>query len=271
MLIKEYRIPLPLTVEEYQIGQLYSVAEASKNETGAGEGVEVLKNEPFHNVPLLGGKYSTGQYTYKIYHLKRKVPTLVKLMAPKGALELHEEAWNAYPFCRTVVTNPTYMKKDFTVIFDSLHVPDSGDSYNVMELPQQILDQREIVKIDIANDPIMPGDYQARYDPTKVVSNNKRLPLEGTNWQERMRPVMTCYKYLSIEFKWFGLQSRIEAYMHKMARRVLTLFHRQVTSTMDDWIGKTMRDIRELEAKTKEELDTQRKTGAFRGMADMNM
>lgn len=36
------------------MAQLYSVAEASKNETGGGEGIEVLKNEPFDNFPLLG-------------------------------------------------------------------------------------------------------------------------------------------------------------------------------------------------------------------------
>ena len=46
MLIKEYRITMPMTVEEYQVAQLYSVAEASKNENGGGEGVEVIKNEP---------------------------------------------------------------------------------------------------------------------------------------------------------------------------------------------------------------------------------
>ena len=27
----------------------------SKNETGGGEGIEILKNEPFDNFPLLGG------------------------------------------------------------------------------------------------------------------------------------------------------------------------------------------------------------------------
>lgn len=47
------------------MGQLYSVAEASKNETGGGEGVEVLKNEPYEKD---GEK---GQYTHKIYHLQR--------------------------------------------------------------------------------------------------------------------------------------------------------------------------------------------------------
>jgi hypothetical protein len=56
---------------QYQVAQLYSVAEASKNNTGGGEGIEVLRNEPFDDHPLLNGQYSKGQYTYKIYHLAR--------------------------------------------------------------------------------------------------------------------------------------------------------------------------------------------------------
>ena len=42
MLICEYRVALPLSVEEYQIAQLYSVASASKDNTGAGEGMHAL-------------------------------------------------------------------------------------------------------------------------------------------------------------------------------------------------------------------------------------
>uniref|UniRef100_A0A4W4F5B0 Phosphatidylinositol transfer protein alpha isoform n=1 Tax=Electrophorus electricus TaxID=8005 RepID=A0A4W4F5B0_ELEEL len=96
MVVKEYRVLLPISVEEYQVGQLYSVAEASKNETGGGEGVEVLKNEPYENED--GEK---GQYTHKIYHLHSKVPTFVRVLAPSSALNIHEKAWNAYPYCRT--------------------------------------------------------------------------------------------------------------------------------------------------------------------------
>lgn len=89
---------------QYQVAQLFSVAEVSKNETGGGEGIEVLKNEPFTDHALLNGKYKSGQYTYKIYHLASKVPAFIRLLAPKGSLEIHEEAWNAYPYCRTVIT-----------------------------------------------------------------------------------------------------------------------------------------------------------------------
>jgi len=54
------------------------VAQASKAETGGGEGIEVLTNEPFTAtngvqpmLPLLSGKYTTGQFTHKIFHLAR--------------------------------------------------------------------------------------------------------------------------------------------------------------------------------------------------------
>ena len=47
------------------MGQLYAVAEASKSETGGGEGVEVLVNEPYEK------DEEKGQYTHKIYHLQR--------------------------------------------------------------------------------------------------------------------------------------------------------------------------------------------------------
>uniref|UniRef100_A0A9L0T4C4 Phosphatidylinositol transfer protein alpha isoform n=1 Tax=Equus caballus TaxID=9796 RepID=A0A9L0T4C4_HORSE len=86
---------LRISKVKYQVGQLYSVAEASKNETGGGEGVEVLVNEPYEK------DGERGQYTHKIYHLQSKVPTFVRMLAPEGALNIHEKAWNAYPYCRT--------------------------------------------------------------------------------------------------------------------------------------------------------------------------
>lgn len=64
------------------MGQLYSVAEASKNETGGGEGVEVLVNEPYER------DGERGQYTHKIYHLQRYVkhfiPGAGEVRRPRG-------------------------------------------------------------------------------------------------------------------------------------------------------------------------------------------
>ncbi|KAJ8956122.1 hypothetical protein NQ318_016577 [Aromia moschata] len=277
----------------YQVAQLFSVAEASKDNTGGGEGIEVLKNEPFTNYPLLGGKYNSGQYTYKIYHLASKVPAFIRLLAPKGSLEIHEEAWNAYPYCKTVITNPGYMKEKFRLVIETLHAPDrgrqknnpgymkenfiiciesmhiadTGRQDNVHELTPDKLKQREVVFIDIANDPVASSDYKEEEDPTKFKSRKTgRGPLIGPGWEESVNPVMTCYKLVTVEFKWFGLQTRIESFIQKSERRLFTNFHRQVFCWMDRWHGLTMEDIRAIEDKTKEELEALRQKGEVRGM-----
>ncbi|XP_013774282.1 phosphatidylinositol transfer protein alpha isoform-like isoform X2 [Limulus polyphemus] len=265
MLIKEFRVVLPLTVEEYQVGQLYSVAQASKNETGGGEGIEVLKNEPFTDFPLLGGKFTSGQYTYKIYHLASKVPAFIRLLAPKGSLEVYEEAWNAYPYCKTVITNPDYMKNNFVLCIETMHAPDRGEQENVHGLSPEKLKQRDVVFIDIANDNVETRDYKELEDPKKIKSKKTgRGPL-NTGWQKTANPVMCAYKLVTVEFKWFGLQNRVESFIQKSERRIFLNFHRQVFCWLDQWYGLTMEDIRALEDKTKKELDQQINQGPVRG------
>lgn len=69
MLIKEYRITMPMTSEEYYLAQLYMVARASQEESGieVGEGVEIARNEPFdENSPINKYRMPPGQYTYVV-------------------------------------------------------------------------------------------------------------------------------------------------------------------------------------------------------------
>ena len=76
----------------------------TQNETGGGEGVEVVKNEPYQAGPE-ADKHSLGrpgQYTHKLFHLESRVPSFIKIIAPKGSLTIDEKAWNAYPYCKTV-------------------------------------------------------------------------------------------------------------------------------------------------------------------------
>ena len=41
MLIKEYRIPLPMTVEEYRIAQLYMIAKKSREESHVSSKIKI--------------------------------------------------------------------------------------------------------------------------------------------------------------------------------------------------------------------------------------
>jgi len=267
MLIKEFRIILPMTVEDYQVAQLWSVAEVSKENTGGGEGIEILKNEPFTNKKDLLPGHTAGQYTHKIYKLQSKVPTIIRKIAPKGSLELHEEAWNAYPYCRTVITNPDYMKDNFIIKLETLHVGDNGTLENAHNLPPELLRKREVIVVDIANDSVSNSDYKESEDPTKYKSvKTGRGPL-GKNWRDNTRPIMCAYKLCTVEFKWFGLQGTIESLIQKQERRLFIKFHRQVFCWTDKWYGLTMEDIRKLEDETKEELDKAINVGGVKGMS----
>ena len=53
-----------------------------------------------------------------------------------------------------------------------------------------------------------------------------RGPLTGADWVKTAKPMMTCYKLVTCEFKWFGLQGRIENFILKSEHRLFTTFHR---------------------------------------------
>uniref|UniRef100_A0A3Q3RQG4 Phosphatidylinositol transfer protein alpha isoform n=1 Tax=Mastacembelus armatus TaxID=205130 RepID=A0A3Q3RQG4_9TELE len=240
----------------YQVGQLYSVAEASKSETGGGEGVEVLVNEAYEKD---GEK---GQYTHKIYHLQSKVPGIIRMIAPKGSLEVHEKAWNN-----------AYMKDKFMIKIETWHKPDMGDQDNVHGLDKSTWAATEIVNIDIADrSSVSAKDYKPESDPAIFKSQKTgRGPL-GPDWKKELAnnpncPRMCAYKLVTVEFKWMGLQGKMENFIQKVEKRLFTNFHRQLFCWIDNWINLSMDDIRRMEEETKKELDEMRKNDEVKGMS----
>ena len=84
---------MPVSVDEYKIGQLYAVAEASKNETGGGEGIEVVENEPYKDHE----KYPDGQYTHKVFHLSFQGTSVCSFIGPKRRLGSSREGVERIP------------------------------------------------------------------------------------------------------------------------------------------------------------------------------
>jgi len=259
MKIKEFRIPLHMSVDEYQIAQNWSVNEQSRRETGGGEGVEIRENKPFTGMSFLDGKYTSGQYTYKIYKVETKLPkflrTIFRTVMGKGGLDLHEEAWNAYPYCKTVITNPNYMKDSFKVVIESLHLPDNGKSENVLGKDKKELDITVIDLLDVIKEKSnMTGAVDG--NPVEYVSKRaNRGPLDPNKWLDTTDPIMTCYKTVSIHCKWgIGLQNTLENFLMDKYRSTFLAFHQQIWCWTDEWFGMSMEELRELEDKTKEEL-----------------
>ncbi|XP_064536782.1 protein retinal degeneration B isoform X3 [Drosophila montana] len=259
MLIKEYRIPLPLTVEEYRIAQLYMIAKKSREEShGEGSGVEIIINEPYKDGP--GGD---GQYTKKIYHVGSHLPGWIKSLLPKSALTVEEEAWNAYPYTRTRYTCPFVEK--FSLDIETYYHPDNGFQDNVFQLSGSDLRNRVVDVIDIVKDQLWGGDYVKEEDPKHFVSDKTgRGPLADDWLEEYWREVkgkkqptarnmslMTAYKICRVEFRYWGMQTKLEKFIHDVAlRKTMLRAHRQAWAWQDEWHGLTIEDIRELERQT---------------------
>ncbi|XP_052247564.1 protein retinal degeneration B-like isoform X1 [Dreissena polymorpha] len=254
MLVKEYRISLPMSVEEYRIAQLYMIQKKSREEShGAGSGVEIIENQPYTDGP--GG---SGQYTYKIYHIGSHLPGWFRAILPKSALRVEEEAWNAYPYTKTRYKCPFVEK--FVLEVETRYLNDGGEKDNLFGLKSSELKERTVDYIDIVKDTISSSDYRREEDPKIYQSNTtQRGPLQD-NWREEYakaartdpnKKIMTAYKLCRVEFRYWGMQNKIERFIHDIGlRKTMLRAHRQAWCWQDEYYGLKLEDIRRLELET---------------------
>lgn len=248
MLIKEYHILLPMSLDEYQVAQLYMILKKSREESsGEGSGVEILANRPYTDGP--GG---SGQYTHKVYHVGSHIPGWFRALLPKAALQVEEESWNAYPYTRTRYTCPFVEK--FSIEIETYYLPDGGQQPNVFNLSGAERRQRIVDTIDIVRDAVAPGEYKAEEDPRLYRSlKTGRGPL-ADDWAHKAAqtgPLMCAYKLCKVEFRYWGMQAKIEQFIHDVGlRRVMLRAHRQAWCWQDEWTDLSMADIRALEEET---------------------
>jgi len=239
---------MPLTTAEYQRGQLFSIAEMSKEGSGkGGEGVEIRRNEPFEN------EMGKGQYTEKIYHVGSSLPSFVSMILPAKMLDVYEESWNSWPMCKTQISCPLLGDRFSFTILSVYKDDDEGNVQNIHNLPKDKLAKRKIVKLDIANDE--PDLYRKEEDPRLFKSEIAgRGPLTSKTWESETKPIMWCYKAVIVECKIWGLQGKIESRIMEFERNLFLRLHRRIFCSLDRWHGLTMNDIREVELQTEREL-----------------
>ncbi|BAM79542.1 phosphatidylinositol transfer protein [Cyanidioschyzon merolae strain 10D] len=251
MLIKEYRLLLPCSVDEYFRAQLYMVAKAAQQETGkrAGEGLVIEENRPYAaDDPCNEYHMPPGQYTKKVFYLKSKVPAFVRFVMPESALTMVERSWNAYPHCLTVYSNE-WLGDKFRLSVETVHAPDAGTQTNPLNLKDDELRKRQVDFIDIS---CAVPRMEPNEDPTSWQSRRTgRGPLVPGRWYYESQPVMCAYKLCKLEFRKWGLQTMVEEWGHKYGLKYTFIrYHRKLVCWMDEWIDMTIEDIRRMEDET---------------------
>ncbi|XP_042956983.1 phosphatidylinositol transfer protein 1-like isoform X10 [Carya illinoinensis] len=213
---------MPLSLEEYGIAQMYMVTKMQQKNTTGTEGVELLESRPFED-----DVYGKGRYTPKVYRLQSKVPAWLRKFAPPHALDVQEEAWSAYPRCKSVLK-----------LINQVH-----------GLSKEQLAARQVEYIDID----IPGKDCWSYvvgncsiDFSKFKSARiDRGPLPK-GWQDRCDPVMTAYKLVTIDAPYWGFGRRLEQALLAGERALFLESHRHCFGWIDEWYGMTVQQIDEL-------------------------
>eukprot|EP00096_Caligus_rogercresseyi_P015255 TRINITY_DN7700_c0_g1_i1.p1 TRINITY_DN7700_c0_g1~~TRINITY_DN7700_c0_g1_i1.p1 ORF type:complete len:279 (+),score=76.37 TRINITY_DN7700_c0_g1_i1:54-890(+) len=254
MLTKEYRICMPLSVDEYRVGQLYMIAKHSAEQSRGGEGVEVVENRP-HTDPVHG----EGRFTEKRIHLSSRLPAFVKSLVPR-VFYVTEKAWNYYPF--TITEYTCSFVPSLSIYIQTKYENNNGSSDNSLNLSDEVLKERSVDVIDILKDSVADHHYKESEDLRYFTSaKTKRGPLPE-DWMNKSDPIMCSYKNVEVKLDIWGLQGRIESYIQNTIREILLVGHKQAFAWIDDWYGMTEDEVREYESQMQSETNEKVKSSA---------
>ncbi|XP_042654512.1 cytoplasmic phosphatidylinositol transfer protein 1-like isoform X1 [Tyto alba] len=186
----------------------------------------------------------------------RKLPSWARAVTPR-IFYITEKAWNYYPYTITEYTC-SFLPK-FSIYIETKYEDNCGDSENIFH-SDKILGDHEISFLDIAFDEIPERYYRSLEDP-RFFSSAKtgRGPLrEG--WRQHTKPIMCSYKLVSVKFEVWGLQTRVEQFVHKVIRDILLIGHRQAFAWVDEWCDMSLEDVRAFE--TQMQVATNQKLGS---------
>uniref|UniRef100_W5N818 Cytoplasmic phosphatidylinositol transfer protein 1 n=1 Tax=Lepisosteus oculatus TaxID=7918 RepID=W5N818_LEPOC len=258
-LIQTYSICFLQRIElYYRIGQLYMISKHSHEQSDRGEGVEVVQNEPYED-PAHG----KGQFTEKRVYLNSKLPSWARAVVPK-IFYVTEKAWNYYPYTITEYTC-SFLPK-FSIHIETKYEDNKGCNDHIYI--RHLSDQRSVCRATVQSNKLPERYYKESEDLRYFKSTKTSRGLLKEGWRDSQDPIMCSYKLVTVKFEVWGLQTRVEQFVHKVVRDVLLLGHRQAFAWVDEWIDMTMDEVREFERATQEA--TNKKIGVFPPMISIS-
>ncbi|KAG7491671.1 hypothetical protein MATL_G00006140 [Megalops atlanticus] len=142
----------------------------------------------------------------------------------------------------------------FSIHIETKYEDNKGCNDNIFDNEAKDV-EREVCFIDIAYDEIPERYYKESEDLRYFKSEKTSRGLLQEGWRDTQDPIMCSYKLVTVKFEVWGLQTRVEQFVHKVVRDVLLLGHRQAFAWVDEWIDMTLDDVREYEKQMHEKTN----------------
>ncbi|CAF0715680.1 unnamed protein product [Adineta steineri] len=275
MKLKEYRIPMPLTLDEYRLGQQWTEIELLKESLQTySTCIKISDNIPeekrleiiHEKLPLRlqSTINSSIQMKHKKYFIKDQKSKFFDFFSFKSKIDLilDEYSWDNWPYTLTIVEN---IENSIRIIIQSYY---KNISLSQMNLNSQLYfslndEQRKYLKdyeiINISERFEDKKDYRIDEDPTRNISLKKPnlLPLQfSTKWYENLsknQSLMYVYKLIELvmidEESFFTRATNkiLWSSILKTQKMLYHRFHQKMICNIDKWIDKTMENIYEEE------------------------
>lgn len=151
----------------------------------------------------------------KNYYVGGHLPAWMKNFFKFSVFAVKEEAWNAYPYTRTVYTSNLLQR--LYIEIETKYLPDGGDTENAFQLSSSERKAVSVDLIDIVKDQLVMSDFVPEEDPQLYQSTKTgRGPL-SSDWlvkAKKSQPIMCAYKLCRVQFGYWGIKSRTEKFIH---------------------------------------------------------
>jgi len=191
----------------------------SLEECANGEGIEFVREEPYNE------NGETGSYQLKIYHYASRIPGVFRWAIPKSLTDFHEEAWTSFPHDLRRYHIPGLGER-FALDIDTYFYPYTTPEEiapNPCHLNDEELQKREIMYIDILNQPPLPtrDDWKLHgYENPdagilKLPENRDAFdPKNPPAWTRSYTGPLVCIsRCIKAKFDVWGVQTKAEEFL----------------------------------------------------------
>mmetsp|Transcript_6843 Transcript_6843/g.22013 ORF Transcript_6843/g.22013 Transcript_6843/m.22013 type:complete len:305 (-) Transcript_6843:466-1380(-) len=250
MKIIEFRLRIPLDCNEaFHKGWLYTLSKISEEESGGGEGVEIVEavREADPSLPHLDLDIAPTIRTLKRYHLGSNLPKAIATALPSGSAVLDEQSYTSFPYCRTEMTSG-YMKDNLTFSLATLHLGsesmDTPFPSNALGLSDKDVSRRVVHALPSS----VANGWQRELDEADATQPaSLRRSSSSSSSSAPSQPYTMIVKVLRLNFSWFGLQNLVERFIVNYLGKLFERTVRDIWSYRDEWSSLSLAQVRALE------------------------